>query len=67
MPLPEIHRQCFDAGLVIPSSYSGNHGKKPPAGRLFFQTRELAGGLPVGLPGVGVDNLILGQTLSLQR
>ncbi len=62
-----VTKEQIDAGLIIPSAYSGNHGKKPPAGRLFFQTRELAGGLPVGLPGVGVDNLILGQTLSLQR
>ncbi len=62
-----VTKEQIDAGLVIPSGYSGNHGKKPPAGRLFFQTRELSGGLPEGLPGVGVDNLILGQTLSLQR
>ena len=62
-----VTKEQIDTGLVIPSSYSGNHGKKPPAGRLFFQTRELSGGLPAGLPGVGVDNLILGQTLSLQR
>jgi PhoH-like ATPase len=62
-----VTKEQIDAGLVIPGSYSGNHGKKPPAGRLFFQTRELSGGLPAGLPGVGVDNLILGQTMSLQR
>ena len=62
-----VTKEQIDAGLVIPSGYSGNHGKKAPAGRLFFQTRELSGGLPEGLPGVGVDNLILGQTLSLQR
>src|ERR1700680_1064633 len=62
-----VTKEQIDAGLVIPGTYSGNHGKKPPAGRLFFQTRELSGGLPAGLPGVGVDNLILGQTLSLQR
>jgi len=58
-----VTKEHIDAGLIIPSAYSGN----PPAGRLFFQTRELAGGLPAGLPGLGVDNLILGQTLSLQR
>jgi PhoH-like ATPase len=62
-----VTKEHIDAGLIIPSAYSGNHGKKPPAGRLFFQTRALAGGLPAGLPGLGVDNLILGQTLSLQR
>ena len=62
-----VTKEQIDAGLTIPGTYSGNHGKKPPAGRLFFQTRELSGGLPDGLPGAGVDNLILGQTLSLQR
>jgi PhoH-like ATPase len=60
-------KEQIDAGIVIPSGHTGNHGKKPSSGRLYFQTRELSGGLPAGLPGVGVDNLILGQTLSLQR
>ena len=62
-----VTKEQIDAGLVIPSGYSGNHGKNPSSGRLFFQTHELAGGLPEGLPGVGADNLILGQTFSLQR
>ena len=62
-----VTKEQIDAGLPIPSGYNGNHGKKSSSGRLFFQTRELAGGLPEGLPGVGADNLILGQTLSLQR
>jgi PhoH-like ATPase len=60
-------KENIDAGLVIPSGNSGNQGKNSSSGRLFFQTRELSGGLPDGLPGVGADNLILGQTLSLQR
>jgi PhoH-like ATPase len=60
-------KEQIDAGLVIPSGFGGNHGTKPPAGRLFFQTQELSGGLPAGLPGLGADNLILGQSLSLQR
>src|SRR5476651_2896325 len=38
-----VTKEQIDAGLVIPASYSSNHGKKAPAGRLFFQTRELAG------------------------
>ncbi len=63
----DLGKEQIDAGLVIPSGYSGNHGKKPPSGRLYFQTRALPGGLPEGLPGVGADNVILGQTLSLQR
>ncbi len=62
-----VTKEQIDAGLPIPSGYSGNHGKKPSSGHLFFQTRELSGGLPDGLPGVGADNLILGQTLALQR
>ena len=62
-----VTKEQIDAGLTIPSGFSGNHGKNPSSGRLFFQTRELSGGLPEGIPGVGADNLILGQTLSLQR
>jgi PhoH-like ATPase len=55
----------IDAGLAIPSGI-GNHGKRPSSGRLYFQTRNLPHGLPA-LPGLGGDNLILGQTLALQR
>ncbi|HKT72753.1 MAG TPA: PhoH family protein [Steroidobacteraceae bacterium] len=57
----------IDRGLQLPSGYSGNHGKKPSTGRLFFQTRELSSQLPEGLPGIGGDNLILKQTLALQN
>ena len=63
----EVVKEQIDAGLPIPGGYSGNHGKKQPSGRLFFQTRALSAGLPESLPGGGVDNLILGQTLALQR
>jgi PhoH-like ATPase len=56
----------IDAGLPIPSALGGNHGKRAPSGRLFFQTRELGKDLPT-LPGLVGDNLILGQTLALQR
>jgi PhoH-like ATPase len=62
-----VTKEQIDAGLPIPSGMSGNHGKKPAAGRLFFQTRNLAGVLPEGLPGHGADNLLLGQTLALQQ
>jgi PhoH-like ATPase len=62
-----VTKEQIDAGLLITPGFSGNHGKKLSSGRLFFQTRELAGGLPEGLPGVGADNLILGQAYSLQR
>ncbi len=56
----------IDAGLPLPSGYSGNHGKKVSSGRLFFQTRQLASALPDYLPGHGSDNAILSQTLALQ-
>jgi PhoH-like ATPase len=62
-----VSKEQIEAGLIIPSGLSGNHGKRPSSGRLFFQTSELSGGLPAGLPGAGADNLILGQTLSLKR
>ena len=46
-----------------------NHGKKPPSGRLYFQTRRLSAGLPDTLPGHGhgIDNALLGHTLALQK
>jgi PhoH-like ATPase len=61
-------KEEIDKGLELPSGRSGNHGKKPPTGRLFFQTRRLAAGLPDTLPGDGhgIDNALLGYTLALQ-
>jgi PhoH-like ATPase len=56
----------IDRGLALPSSQSGNHGKQPCSGRLFFQTRQLSSALPDYLPGHGADNAILSQTLALQ-
>ena len=56
----------IDRGLPLPPAMAGNHGKKPPQGRLFFQTRQLGSTLPDTLPGHGADNAILGQTLALQ-
>src|ERR1700722_20134297 len=50
-----VTKDQIDAGLTISSTFSGNHGKRPSSGRLFFQTHELAGGLPEGLPGAGAD------------
>ncbi|HEY3783948.1 MAG TPA: PhoH family protein [Steroidobacteraceae bacterium] len=63
----DVTKEHIDRGLPLPNGYSGNHGKKPSTGRLFFQTRELAGALPAGLPGQGNDNAILAQTLALQN
>ena len=62
-----VTKAQIDAGLPIPSARTDNHGKEPPAGRLYFQTRSLGNGLPDNLPGHGADNLILGQTLTLQK
>lgn len=59
-------KDAIDVGLPLPPSKAGNHGKKPPQGRLFFQTRQLGSTLPDSLPGHGADNAILGQTLALQ-
>jgi hypothetical protein len=59
-------KEQIDKGLELPTGRSGNHGKKPPTGRLFFQTRRLAAGLPDTLPGQGIDNALLGYTLALQ-
>ncbi len=60
----------IDRGIQIHSVFTaanGNgHGKPVSSGRLFFQTRMLAGRLPEGLPGHEPDNSILAQTLALQ-
>jgi PhoH-like ATPase len=63
----DASKEQIDRGLALPSGYSGNHGKKPSSGRLFFQTRQLTSALPESLPGQGGDNAILSQTLALQN
>jgi PhoH-like ATPase len=61
-------KEQIDLGLPLPSALSGNHGKKPSSGRLFFQTRKLMEeSLPDNLPGAGADNAILAQTHALQK
>jgi PhoH-like ATPase len=60
-------KEQIDRGLALPDSFSGNHGKRPSSGRLFFQTRQLETTLPATLPGQGADNAILAQTLALQK
>ena len=59
-------KEEIDRGLPLPPNMSGNHGKKPSCGHLFFQTRQLGSTLPDNLPGHGADNAILAQTLALQ-
>jgi len=58
-------KERIDRGLPLPSSDSGNHGRKAASGRLFFQTRQLASELPASLPGQSTDNALLSQTLAL--
>jgi hypothetical protein len=48
-------KQQIDRGLELPTAKGLIGGKKPPRGRLFFQTRLLASGLPDNLPGHGAD------------
>ncbi len=62
-----VSKEQIDAGLPVPTGAVNHHDARAPSGRLFFQTRVLTGALPVGLPGASADNLILGQTLTLQR
>jgi PhoH-like ATPase len=72
----EVTKDQIDAGLPLPSPHGigqrvdndGQGGAKgaAPAGRLFFQTRQLSSALPDYLPGHGADNAILSQTLALQ-
>jgi PhoH-like ATPase len=69
--LDEIMRDAtkkdIDRGLALPASAPINHGKRPPVGRLFFQTQLLESMLPDSLPGHGADNAILANTLALQH
>jgi PhoH-like ATPase len=60
-------KQQIDRGLELPPAKGLIGGKRPPRGRLFFQTRLLATGLPDKLPGHGADNAILANTAALQR
>jgi PhoH-like ATPase len=60
-------KKQIDRGLALPTVVPINHGKRPPAGRLFFQTQLLQSVLPDSLPGHGADNAILANTLALQQ
>jgi PhoH-like ATPase len=69
--LDEVMRDAtkkdIDRGLALPASAPINHGKRPPVGRLFFQTQLMESVLPDSLPGHGADNAILANTLALQQ
>ncbi len=60
-------KKDIDRGLTLPAAVPINHGKRPPVGRLFFQTQLLESVLPDSLPGHGADNAILANTLALQQ
>ncbi len=60
-------KKQIDRGLSLPTAVPINHGKRPPAGRLFFQTQLMESVLPDSLPGHGADNAILANTLALQE
>ena len=62
-----VTKEQIDAGLRIPTGLSGNHGKREASGRLFFQTRTLDPPPGSALPDLGADNVILAQTLGLQK
>ena len=59
-------KEEIDRGLPLPAGFSGNHGKRPCSGRLYFQTRPPSAA-PPALQVAGNDNAILAQTLALQR
>ena len=64
--MQDASREDIEKGLALPTHLTGNHGKAPCSGKLFFQTQQLQGSLPTDLPGHGSDNQILAQTLALQ-
>jgi PhoH-like ATPase len=63
----DASKSQIDRGLPLHAAIAINHGKRPPAGRLFFQTQLLQSVLPDSLPGHGADNAILANTLALQQ
>ncbi len=57
-------RAAIELGLMLPGPKNG--ATQLPSGRLFLQTSELVGNMPLGLPGNTPDNSILGTTLALK-
>jgi PhoH-like ATPase len=65
--MQDAGKEDIDRGLPIPSALTqSGSSTRAPSGKLFFQTRNLQGRLPVELPGQSPDNVILAQTLALQ-
>jgi len=60
-------KEQIDRGLSLPTTAPIDRGKRPPGGRLFFQTALLESALPDSLPGHGADNAILANTLAMQQ
>ncbi len=62
-------REHIEAGIALELTRAGTPGIKTGVrpGRLFFQTRTLAGDVPDFLPGSHPDNAILDTTLGLQH
>ncbi len=58
--------ESIEKGLNL-NALDINNGAARAQGRLFLQTRHLAGAIPATLPGNNVDNTILGTALSLQK
>ena len=53
--MTDVTKAQIDRGIELPAAKYVNGGKKPPSGRLFFQTKQLTAGLPDNLPGHGAD------------
>ena len=65
--MTDVTKAQIDRGIELPAAKYVNGGKKPPSGRLFFQTKQLTAGLPDSLPSHNADNSILAYTLALQK
>ncbi len=65
--MSDASKQEIDAGLPLPAPTNGKGATATTPGRLFFQTRTLANGLPDTLPGNTPDNNILSTALTLQQ
>ncbi|MGA0027984.1 MAG: PIN domain-containing protein, partial [Steroidobacteraceae bacterium] len=65
--MAEATKEQIDRGIELPGARASSKGKRPPTGRLYFQTRRLESGLPDSLPRHGADDAILRYALALQR